>query len=326
MAGDSQLPNIGGNGFVWILVAMATTYFVAHTGPLSGSRPASTDRSLSEHIGEQRIDARLWQDPFAVVADDLAKSELKPEICNRQDGHRKDIETYCQPPWERPSGKPDLILVVSVSGAPYADDQEGRRRRRYAVLAGLDAEGFVPEDAQHIGFYWPNQPRPSQQGPIPAVDRAVLRYESSPAPSATAQRGPAVVPYEWFKPRPERPNVKTKYQRILLLWFNEDILAAPTEQPSSPEPLEPKITAAGGSTPKGSPRTAPLQQYAKLLCGYLKQPNSSGSVKILGPQLSTTLKAMVDEAASLKSPQDDWSGDACPEFEAASILRVPGDR
>ena len=72
MAGDSQLPNIGGNGFVWILVAMATTYFVAHTGPLSGSRPASTDRSLSEHIGEQRIDARLWQDPFAVVADDLA--------------------------------------------------------------------------------------------------------------------------------------------------------------------------------------------------------------------------------------------------------------
>jgi hypothetical protein len=126
----------------------------------------------------------------------------------------------------------------------------------------------------------------------------VLRYESSPAPSATAQRGPAVVPYEWFKPRPERPNVKTKYQRILLLWFNEDILAAPTEQPSSPEPLEPKITAAGGSAPKGSPRTAPLQQYARLLCGYLKQPNSSGSVKILGPQLSTTLKAMVDEAAS----------------------------
>ena len=91
MAGDSQLPNIGGNGFIWILVAMATTYFVAHPGPLSGSRPASTDRSLSEHIGEQRIDARLWQDPFAAVADDLAKSELKPESCNRQDGHRKDI-------------------------------------------------------------------------------------------------------------------------------------------------------------------------------------------------------------------------------------------
>ena len=200
----SQLPNIGGNGFVWILVAMATTYFVAHTGPLSGSRPASTDRSLSEHIGEQRIDARLWQDPFAVVADDLAKSELKPEICNRQDGHREDIETYCQPPWERLSGKPDSILVVSVSGAPYADDQEGRRRRRYAVLAGLDAEGFVPEDAQHIGFYWPNQPRPSQQGLTPAVDRAVLRYESPPRypqpprealrsfPTNGSNRGPSV--------------------------------------------------------------------------------------------------------------------------------------
>ena len=175
--------------------------------PTRARSPAADPRHgplLSEHIGEQRIDARLWQDPFAVVADDLAKSELKPEICNRQDGHREDIETYCQPPWERLSGKPDLILVVSVSGAPYADDQEGRRRRRYAVLAGLDAEGLVPEDAQHIGFYWPNQPRPSQQGLTPAVDRAVLRYESPPRypqpprealrsfPTNGSNRGPSV--------------------------------------------------------------------------------------------------------------------------------------
>ena len=91
MAGDSQLPNIGGNGFVWILVAMATTYFVAHPGPLSGSRPASTDRSLSEHIGEQRIDARLWQDPFAVVADDLQNRSSNRRAATARtvtEGHR----------------------------------------------------------------------------------------------------------------------------------------------------------------------------------------------------------------------------------------------
>ena len=78
---------------------MATTYFVAHPGPLSGSRPASTDRSLSEHIGEQRIDARLWQDPFAVVADDLSKiRSSNRKSANARTVTDEDIETYCQPP------------------------------------------------------------------------------------------------------------------------------------------------------------------------------------------------------------------------------------
>jgi hypothetical protein len=85
MADDSKqsLPNIGGNGFIWILVAAATTYFVAHQIPLEGSRPATAGRSISEHVGEQHVDARLWQDPFAAVADALTKSpELKPENCD----------------------------------------------------------------------------------------------------------------------------------------------------------------------------------------------------------------------------------------------------
>ena len=63
-------------------VAAAATYLVAHQIPLSGSRPASTDRSLPEHVGEQRVDARLWQDPFAAVLDAMPKlPELKPEYC-----------------------------------------------------------------------------------------------------------------------------------------------------------------------------------------------------------------------------------------------------
>ena len=89
MAGDSQLPNIGGNGFIWILVAAAATYFVAHQIPLSGSRPASTDRSLPEHVGEQRVDARLWQDPFAAVARCHAKIAGAQAGMHCQDRHRE---------------------------------------------------------------------------------------------------------------------------------------------------------------------------------------------------------------------------------------------
>ena len=83
MAEDSKFPNLGGNGFIWILLVAAGTYLVAQQqASLQGSRPASTERSIAERVGEQHVDARLWQDPFATVADYLAKSpSLKPENC-----------------------------------------------------------------------------------------------------------------------------------------------------------------------------------------------------------------------------------------------------
>jgi hypothetical protein len=315
MAGDSQLPNIGGNGFIWILLVVAGTYFASHTVPLSGSRPASTERSVPERVGEQHVDARLWQDPFAAVADVLAKStELKPENCYRRDSGYKDIETYCRPPWEGPSGLPDLVLVASVSGTPYAEDQEARRRRRYAVLAALDAEGFVPADAQHIGFYWPDpQPPPqeSQMVRLVATSADQRRVNAAASPGTTAGELPRVVPYEWFTPRPERPDDKARYQRILLLWFDEDILAAPTK-PAPPE-LASVAPAKESRALATSLSPAPLQQYARLLCGFLQHQPAEGSdrAKILGPQLSITLKAMVNEVDRSKSPRDDWASGAC---------------
>jgi hypothetical protein len=314
MADDSKqsFPNIGGNGFIWILVAAATTYFVAHQIPLEGSRPATAGRSISEHVGEQHVDARLWQDPFAAVAEALTKSpELKPENCDRNYSGYKDIEMYCRPPSEAPGAAPDLTLLVSVSGTPYSEDQEARRRKRYAVLAGLDAEGFVPEDPQHIGFYWPSvssasSPASIAQSVAPPGGALAVRLAAAPPPS-TAVPLPKTVPFEWFKLRPERINNATTYQRILLLWFDEDVLAANAS---------PAIAQSATAPPASRPRQAPLRQFAKLLCRYLPQRTEQSrpdkaKVRILGPQLSTTLKAVVDEVNNW--PQDaDWSGGNCP--------------
>jgi hypothetical protein len=327
MADDSKLSNVGGNGFIWILLVVAGTIFASNTVPLSGSRPASTERSVPERVGEQHVDARLWQDPFAAVADVLAKSpELKPENCYRRDGGYKDIETYCRPPWEGSSGLPDLMLVASVSGTPYSEDQEARRRRRYAVLAALDAEGFVPADAQHIGFYWP-EPQPPPQEPLMvrmvATSVDSLRANVLAASGTIAGELPKVVPYEWFTPRPERPRRRDdtgRYQRILLLWFDEDILAAPAKPP--PEAISTAPTAPTQERPaRSSPRPIPLQQYTKLLCPYLlaSQKEGFGKVNILGPQLSTTLKAMVDEVDHSDASQKDWSSGACPRSDAPSF-------
>src|ERR1700747_558003 len=101
MANDSRqpTPNIGGNGFIWIMLVAAGTYFVAHQAPLEGSRPPTTVRSISERAGEQHIDARLWQDPFAAVAETLARSpELRPENCDSTDIKHNDIKKYCRSP------------------------------------------------------------------------------------------------------------------------------------------------------------------------------------------------------------------------------------
>jgi hypothetical protein len=57
-------PSIGGNGFIWILLVAAGTYLVVQQGPLEGSRPLATERSVSERPGAQDIEARLWQDPL----------------------------------------------------------------------------------------------------------------------------------------------------------------------------------------------------------------------------------------------------------------------
>ena len=200
--------------------------------PLEGNRPATTERSIHERVGEQHVDARLWQDPFAAVADELNKSpELKPENCDRSNIRYKEIETYCRPPLGPPGGAPFLTLLVSVSGTPYSEDQEARRRRRYAVLAATERRGFrTGGSAAHRLLL----ARPGAAASN--VDRLVVGvtagYDRGPgdglgtgvSESATL---PKFIPYEWFKRRPERPKVQRGHQRVLLLWFDEDASGGP---------------------------------------------------------------------------------------------------
>ncbi len=208
MAADTKqsTPNIGGNGFIWLLLAAAGTYFVAHQLPLEGSRPPTTEAIIGQRTGVQDVDARLWQDPFAAVAEVLARSpELKPENC-QLDAIKDRIKGHCQSPlsesalgWQLP--KPLLVMVAPVSGAPYSEQHESRRRTRYAILAGLNAEGFAPVDSEHVGFYWPGAARPDP---------------------AQELQSPKAVPFEWFEPKSRRESVP--YKGVLLLWFDEDAL------------------------------------------------------------------------------------------------------
>ncbi|QBR72208.1 hypothetical protein CU048_14050 [Beijerinckiaceae bacterium] len=115
-----------------------------------------TETNIGEQADAQTIDARLWQDPFAAVAriiEKLGKSERGQQCLNSSD-------KTCNSPLDSENGEETLVIGVTVSGAPYSEDAEQRRRTRYAVLAGLERAGFVPSDARHIGYFWfPQQPQ-----------------------------------------------------------------------------------------------------------------------------------------------------------------------
>ena len=43
------------------------------------------------------------------------------------------------------------VIAAMLPGAAFIGVEEARRRVRYAVLAGLNAEGDVPDDSEHMG-------------------------------------------------------------------------------------------------------------------------------------------------------------------------------
>jgi hypothetical protein len=262
--------NVGSNGVAWLLVAAAGTYFVVHTAPLEGNRPPTTEAFVRQQSSQQDIESRLWRDPFAAVAEKLAKStDLKPENCKNE--KRGGIEDHCVSPLVAASEPPTvapIVMVTSVSGAPYSEDHESRRRQRYAIVAGLERQDFVPRDSEHLGFFWPRAVRTS------------------------LTRMPEVVPFEWFdkKDDPAQP-VGKKNTPLLLLWFDEDAL--------------------------NGPNPAPLKGLDEFFCQVLRTgapPNFDWrNALVLGPESSTTLKAMASEL------DGEWRSDGCSDEQRAQF-------
>ncbi len=188
MADDKSGTNLASGSVIVAALAAMGAYYLHREAPLLDSRPAVTEASVEPQVRvqEQTTDARLWQDPFAAVAKALDK-EGKKDPEQRCQG-KASGENPCKSPLKS-SDKGALILGVMVSGAPYPEDAEQRRRTRYSVLAGLERAGFVPKDARHIGYFWLAQnPRPSTalQMPSLALWQFYQQRWSRDQPTATA--------------------------------------------------------------------------------------------------------------------------------------------
>src|SRR5271166_5088846 len=131
------------------LIVGAIGFFTINKITLQDTRPTEKPAPLYWHSPQepQDIEARLWEDPLAAVA----RARRADPAHDKSERHT--AEQLRATIRERSLASHILALGVFVSGAPYADDIEARRRARYAVLAGLHRAGFAPENAQHVGYF-----------------------------------------------------------------------------------------------------------------------------------------------------------------------------
>jgi hypothetical protein len=185
---------------------------------LTSSRPVVSAQGTHTFFGDQKHEARLWEDPFKVDAHD------------DKSGHTIDcdLETLLAQVSVRntPAAPAEkiLLLPVMVSGGNYSEDRESRIRSRFAIVSALGRAGYAPEDAEHIGAFhvpWPEshllrQLAPPRPGFTPAA-RPTSQASAPPPPDR-----PMRVSYEWYYRRNFIPgNDAPAHPHVLVLWIDD---------------------------------------------------------------------------------------------------------
>ncbi len=214
-------------------------------------RPAEKDRAQALVSADLEVEARLWEDPF--VATRRYESE-RQQRCDKE-AQRLPRSRDCLDPvlTERRSAsrlrdrldfdhdgdiEETLVLAVMVPGNAFVGAEESRRRTRYGVLSGLQAEGYLPDAAEHIGLLQLDIPPLRPTAVAEAPDRLLMPYEVlSPrrdrvgrAPRAASSAGAAEAASA--APRlalaaSAAPGGRQRYRSIALLWIDESALPAP---------------------------------------------------------------------------------------------------
>jgi len=117
--------------------------------------------------GVQNINARLWQDPFGVIPKSSSTQYRLQILSASGEDPVRDLMITTPPADPGTSATRDLkwlstviasrngkvkVILSLVPGGTWVGADESRRRIRYATLAGLCVQGYVPEDPEHIGY------------------------------------------------------------------------------------------------------------------------------------------------------------------------------
>ena len=257
-----------------VLLTLASSAWLV-SQKLTSTRPAALVGMGRDSPGEQKKEARLWEDPFktperhskgmgAPVAEAGLPTNLATQI--------KASRAKCT------NGRNGWILPVMIPGGPYSEAQESRIRSRFAVVSALGEQGYVPEDPEHIGSVllpWPTTQEITQLQEE-ARDLTSLKelYKRFVHNTVTRQdlRYDLDLRYEWYRPKnfyprgPDFPREDPQCPYVLVLWLNE------RDFESEPLLLLPLLLEITGAIPK---------------------PPDAPHVTLIGPGLSSTLRNML---------------------------------
>ncbi len=290
MAEDPKGGGVANNGALLIALLSFGTLIFNQYAPLQGARPPNEGPALRVQASAQDVDARLWQDPFATVA--KAAAEPRGAVETKSGGRRCGTpisQLMADGSLSAQEAEKVIVLAVTTSGAPYPEDEEQRRRLRYAVVSALSVRGFVPVDDKHIGYFVLRRESPSDRQD---VARATVEFmdvlaqhatEADPgglalsaAPAEQAEKPTSIscepdgdaeaIPFELFRPRMDSPG----FAKVLVLWLDEDRL-----------------------------NSSPVSRLAQIATGL-----GAPSMRVIGPKSSDTLRSIVLETmhADVKTP------------------------
>ena len=141
--------------------------------PLESARPTDPERVKFVPAGQQDVEARLWQDPFAAVEKHDTRSD--PPAAHTPQTLLARIQDL------RKDGRSVTVVAVSVFGGSFDEAAESRRRTRFAVMSALGFHGYSPENSDAVGYF-------------------CITLSEHGAVNLT-------VPYEWFERSDQSSNV-----------------------------------------------------------------------------------------------------------------------
>jgi hypothetical protein len=266
-SGESKIALVG---VVTLAVALAGVLLVKE--PLRSSRPVGTGLEVKQTTSEQSVRARLWEDPLAAVqrgmsdapsrvvpkstpgqsADSFLFQRLKPLRLAIADRVKKDEQI--------------TVLLVTMSGDPYAESVESRIRDRYAVGTALGVACYVPEDEGHLSFV-----------------------------EGIAQGAGPALPYEWYRLRKTRVcgEGQDRAENTLVVWIPDDALSQGffATLTSLSQAL-----VCQESTQKNECLITDNRRKLVRLNPTLQQ---AVTFKIVGPRSSSAFRQLLDEAGDL---------------------------
>ena len=282
--------------------------------PLESQRPSNPSTVLETSRDPQFPLARLWQDPLHVVYEhwrNTGEEQWKavPFVTDFRDdindnAGADESDRGADDDRRAPRAGDDrrvLRLLVMLSGMPYSDDRERRRRQRHAVVSALTSSGFVPSDGTRLRYFRAPSFRNVPDAAASVLDDDGLEifdeYFTRNVPDEAAvgtHNDTTLVGYEMYEPsvEPDRGD----WRSVDVFWLNtEDFLQQPLHRVSA-------LVAALNSRRLGSDDATTVGETNTVLLG----PPSSGVLKAMFEENPNKMPPMVRDFLKRVAWTDAW--------------------